>query len=419
MALLSLAARSLLNRWGTASLVVLSLALSVTLLLGVERLREQVRESFASTVSGVDLIVGARSGPLNLLLYSVFRMGEPTANVSWRSVRHLEEHPSVDWLVPLSLGDSHRGFRVLGTSTAYFDHYQYGRGQRLVLAQGHRFDDLFDTVLGANVAARLGYALGDEIIVAHGAGDVSFIEHGDKPFTVVGILAPTGTPVDNTVHVSLEAIEAIHADWMAGAPVPGMTLTAEQVRQRDLTPRSVTAVMVGLKSRVAVFQVQRMVNSYRDEALMAIIPGVALHQLWQMMSVAENALALVAWVVLFVALVVMLTALLTALNERRREMAILRSLGARPWQIFALIVGESLLLTLLGVAVGVLLLQGVSLIAAPLLSAQLGLSLSVWPPSVKEIILVGIVILAGILAALWPAWRAYRQSLADGLGTRL
>ncbi|PKM23085.1 MAG: peptide ABC transporter permease [Gammaproteobacteria bacterium HGW-Gammaproteobacteria-14] len=419
MALLSLAARSLLNRWGTAVLVVLSLALSVTLLLGVERLREQVRDSFASTVSGVDLIVGARSGPLNLLLYSVFRMGEPTANVSWSSVSDLANHPSVDWVVPLSLGDSHRGFRVLGTSTVYFDRYQYGRGQQLVLAQGSRFDDLFDAVLGANVATRLGYSIGDEIIVAHGAGDVSFVEHGDKPFTVVGILAPTGTPVDNTVHVSLEATEAIHADWMAGAPVPGMRLTSEQVRQRDLTPRSVTAVMVGLKSRVAVFQVQRMVNNYREEALMAIIPGVALHQLWKMMAVAENALALVAWMVLLVALVVMLTALLTALNERRREMAILRALGARSWQIFALIIGESLLLTLLGVVAGVLLLQGVSWVAAPLVSAQLGLALSIWPPSAKEFILIGIVILAGMVAGLWPAWRAYRQSLADGLGTRL
>ncbi|MFN3714862.1 MAG: ABC transporter permease [Alcanivoracaceae bacterium] len=419
MSMVRLAASSLANRRGTAVLVVLSLALSVTLLLGVERLRHQVRDSFASTITGVDLIVGARSGPLNLLLYSVFRMGEPTANVSWRSVEKIAAHPQVDWIVPLSLGDSHRGYRVLGTSAAYFDHYRYGRGDTLRLTAGQRFDDLFDAVLGANVAAALGYRVGDVITLSHGAGEVSFVDHADKPFTIVGILAATGTPVDNTVHVSLQAIEAIHADWLAGAPVPGMSLTPEQVRERDLTPRSVTAVMVGLNSRVAVFQVQRMVNSWRDEPLMAIIPGVALQQLWQMMAIAENALALVSWVVLLVALVVMLTALLTALNERRREMAILRALGARPRHIMLLILGESLLLTLAGIIVGVVLLQGVSLLAGPWLSARLGLTMTFWPPAMKEFMLIAVVAVAGLLAGLWPAWRAYRQSLADGLGIRL
>jgi putative ABC transport system permease protein len=419
MTLFGLARHSLANRRTTAALVVLSLSLSVLLLLGVERLRHEVRHSFASTVSGVDLIVGARSGPLNLLLYSVFRIGEPTANVSWRSVEKLAADPQVAWLIPLSLGDSHRGFRVLGTSTAYFDHYRYGNGRALAFSAGERFDDLFDAVIGATVAQRLGYRLGDEIALAHGSGEVSFVDHADKPFRIVGILAATGTPVDNTVHVSLQAIEAIHADWLAGAPLPGMALTAEQVRKRDLTPRTVTAVMIGLQSRIAVFQVQRAVNTQRDEALMAIIPGVALQQLWQMMAVAENALKVVSWLVLLVALVVMLTALLTALNERRREMAILRAVGARPWQIFLLVVGESLLLTLLGLLAGVLLLQGASLLAAPWLSARMGLTMTLWPPVAKEFMLAALVLLSGMLAGCWPAWRAYRQSLADGLGMRL
>lgn len=417
--LIRLAAKSLSNRAGTALLVVLSMALSVALLLGVERLRDQVRDSFASTISGVDLIVGARSGPLNLLLYSVFRIGEPTANVSWKSVEWIATQPQVDWVVPLSLGDSHRGFAVLGTTTDYFDHYRYARDRSLQFAHGERFDDLFDAVVGANVAQQLGYQLGEQIILAHGGGKVSLMDHADKPFRVVGILAATGTPVDNTVHVSLQAIEAIHADWLAGAPLPGMQLTAEQVRQRDLQPRAVTALMVGLKSRVAVFHVQRAINTSADEPLLAIIPGVALQQLWQMMALAENALALVAWMVVLVALVVMLTALLTALNERRREMAILRAVGARPWQIFALVIGEGLLLTFLGVAAGALLLQLGSALAAPWLSARLGLTLALSAPVAKEFALVGVVVLAGLLAGLWPAWRAYRQSLVDGLGMRL
>ena len=419
MTLLSLARHSLANRRGSALLVVVSLALSVVLLLGVERLRHQLRQSFASTVSGVDLIVGARSGPLNLLLYSVFRIGEPTANVSWRSVEAMAAMPEVSWLVPLSLGDSHQGYPVLGTTTAYFEHYRHGRDQALRLQQGRVFEDLFDTVLGANVARALGYQQGDRITLAHGTGAVSLVEHADKPFRVVGILAPTGTPVDNTVHVSLQAIEALHADWMAGMPVPGLSLSPEQLRQRSLTPRSVTAVMVGLQSRIAVFQLQRDINTWRDEPLMAIIPGVALQQLWQMLGMVERTLELIAALVVLVALMVMWTALLATLGERRREMAILRALGARPTQLLLLVLGETLLLASAGALLGVLLLQGGSLMLAPWLSQQLGMTVALWPPSSKEFILLALVWLAALLAGLWPAWRAYRQTLADGLGMRL
>ena len=414
-----LALRSLVSRRVSAFLVVISLSLSVLLLLGVERMQSQIREGFASTVSGVDLIVGARSGPLNLLLYSVFRIGDPTANVSWRSVERLSANPQVAWLIPLSLGDSHRGFRVLGTTTEYFDYYRYGRDQSLAFSTGQRFDDLFDTVLGANVARRLGYSIGDQITLAHGGGEVSFIEHVDKPFRIVGVLSPTGTPVDNTVHVSLAAIEAIHADWVAGMPLPGMAMTAEQVRGKDLTPRSVTAILVGLKSRIGVFQVQREVNGQRDEALMAIIPGVALQQLWQMMAIAENVLAIVSWLVLLVAVVVMLTALLGSLNERRREMAILRAVGARPSQVFFLVVGESMLLTVSGLVVGVMLLYLGLASAGPWLSARFGLVMTLWPPQTKELVLMAMVLTVGALSGCWPAWRAYRQSLVDGLGLRL
>ncbi|MCB1796553.1 MAG: ABC transporter permease, partial [Candidatus Competibacteraceae bacterium] len=255
MAILTLAAKSLWNRRLTSALVVLAIALSVTLLLGVERLRTQARASFANTLSGTDLIVGARGSPINLLLYSVFRIGDPTNNVNWSGYRTLAADPRVAWTVPLSLGDSHRGFRVLGTDHSYFQHYRYARNRPLRLAEGREFEDLFDAVLGAEVAEQLGYRLGQSIVLAHGAGQVSFALHEDKPFRVVGILARTGTPVDQTVHVSLAGIEAIHADWRGGAPLPGFHLSAEQVRQLDLTPKTITAFLVGLNTKTAIFRV--------------------------------------------------------------------------------------------------------------------------------------------------------------------
>lgn len=419
MTMLKLARASLWNRRATAALVVCSIALSVALLLGVERLRTEARQSFANTLSGVDLIVGARSGPINLLLYSVFRMGDPTANVSWASYESLREHPRVAWAVPLSLGDSHRGFPVLGTTPEYFEHYRYRQGKPLSLASGRIFDDMFDAVLGAEVARKLGYREGQRIVLAHGTGAVSLTHHDDKPFRVVGILAPTGTPVDSTVHIGLAGMEALHIDWRGGAPLPGYRVRADQVREMSLTPSSVTAVMLGLTSRRAVFQVQREINSRRDEALQAILPGLTLQQLWDMMRVGEQALLAVSALVAVVALTVMLTALLTGLNERRREMALLRALGARPWQIFALVLGESLVLSLAGALVGILLLQALAWGASNWLGGQLGVTLQLWPPTWREAALLAGLIGGGVLAGLWPAWRAYRNALLDGMTIRM
>jgi len=419
VAILTLAGKSLWNRRLTSALVVLAIALSVTLLLGVERLRTQARASFANTLSGTDLIVGARGSSINLLLYSVFRIGDPTNNVNWTSYQTLAVHPQIAWTVPLSLGDSHRGFRVLGTSRAYFEHYRYGRSQPLRIAAGREFEDVFDAVLGAEVADRLGYRLDESIVIAHGAGEVSFALHDDKPFRVAGILARTGTPVDQTVHVSLEGIEAIHADWRGGAPVPGMHLSAEQVRQIDLAPKTITAFLVGLKAKTAIFRMQREINEFAAEPLLAILPGLTLQQLWDLLGLAENALLVVSGLVVLVGLTVMLAALLTGLNERRREMAILRAVGARPSQIFALVLGESLALALAGAALGVLLLQGGLLLAGPVLEARLGLSIAAWPPSGHELALLAGVLGCGALAGLFPAWRAYRYSIADGMTIRI
>lgn len=419
MPILSLAWKSLLNRRFTVLLTVLSIALSVALLLGVERLRDQTRESFANTISGTDLIVGARGGAVQLLLYSVFRMGDATNNLSWESYQAIARHPKVAWTVPLSLGDSHRGYRVLGTNGDYFEHYRYARKQALSFARGTPFSDLYDAVLGAEVASALGYRLGDPIVLAHGASDVAFARHDDKPFRVVGILARTGTPVDRTVHVSLQGIEAIHIGWESGAPVRGLSPSAGRARTMDLTPEAITAILVGLKSRIATFQVQRYVNNYRAEPLTAILPGATLSQLWDLIGIAENALLIVSVFVVVVGLFGMLTAVLTSLNERRREMAILRSVGARPGHVFALVMGESGVLTLFGVALGFTLLHVLLFVARPILENQFGLSIAIGAPSLYELSLIGIICASGILIGAIPAYRAYRLSLADGLSVRV
>ena len=419
MPILRLAWKSLLNRRLTAGLTLFSIALSVTLLIGVERMRVEARESFAHTISGTDLIVGARSGGVQLLLYAVFRIGNATNNISWESYQDLAALPSVAWSIPISLGDSHRGYRVMGTTQDYFNHYHYARDRGLTFAQGDAFSDLYDAVLGAEVAEALDYHLGDPIVIAHGANDVSFARHENKPFKVVGILKRTGTPVDRTVHVSLKAIEAIHIDWQGGAPVPGLSISAEQARHKDLTPRAITAALIGLKSKIATFKVQRYVNDYAEEPLTAILPGVALSELWSIIGIAENALLIISGFVVVVGLFGMLTALLTSLNERRREMAILRSVGARPGHIFALIMGEAVALTLAGILLGLGLLYGLLSIARPIIEARYGIYIEQGGLTPHELLLLGIVLLAGFVVGMLPSYRAYRLSLADGLSIRI
>ncbi|EHD6028000.1 ABC transporter permease [Vibrio parahaemolyticus] len=417
-AVIKLAWKSLMNRKATAVLTIMTVAISVILLLGVERIRTQAKDSFANTISGTDLIVGGRSGQVNLLLYSVFRIGNATNNIDWKSYQEFSQHRAVDWAIPISLGDSHKGFRVMGTNHSYFEHYKYGSKQPLTFSKGKEFNGLFETVLGSDVAKQLGYQIGSEIIIAHGISDVGFSRHDKLPFKVVGILAPTGTPVDKTVHVSLEAIEAIHVGWESGARL-GPTPDAKVLQERDFQPKQITAMLVGLKSRIQTFALQRQINNYPKEPLSAIMPGVALHELWDMMSVAEQALMAVSGFVVIAGLLGMLSSLLTSLQERRREMAILRAMGARPRHVFSLLISEASLLTAAGIVTGVLGLYAILALLQPLIQQHYGINLTLSTLSAYEWMLLSFVQCAGIVIGFIPAFRAYRQSLSDGMTIRI
>ena len=419
MPILRLAMLSLWNRRFTAGLTLFSIALSVALLLGVERLRTESRASFANTIAGTDLIVGARSGSVQLLLYSVFRIGNATNNISWQSYQAIRQHPNVSWSIPIALGDSHRGFRVMGTTPAYFQHYRFGRNRNLAFKDGQPFNGIYEAVLGAEVADKLGYQLGQTLVIAHGAGRVSLVKHDNKPFTVVGILKRTGTPVDRTVHIDLKGIEAIHIDWQGGSPMPGLRISAKKAEQLALTPKSITAALLGLNSRISSFKVQHYINNFREEPLLAILPGVALQELWNMMGIAEKALLAISIFVVLVGLTGMVTVILTSLNERRREMAILRSVGARPVHILGLIMGEAISLTLLGALFGMALLYGLLIIAQPMIESRFGLFIGIDWPSSYEYSLLGLMLAAGSLASFIPGLRAYRYSLADGMTIRI
>ncbi|MEL6829924.1 MAG: FtsX-like permease family protein [Pseudomonadota bacterium] len=415
-----LAWRSLLNRKVSATLTMLAVALSVALFLGVEKARDAARSGFENTISETELIVGARSGPINLLLYSVFRLGNATAEISWQAYEDIRDRDGVEWAVPISLGDSHRGFRVMGTTKAYFDRYKYSGGQDLEFSEGVEFDDLFDAVIGSQVARTLNYDIGQRLILTHGIGAGGIADHDNRPFRVVGILRPTGTPVDRTIHVSLEAITAIHVGWESGARNPmADSLTEDTIRTFNLTPRTVTAVFVGLERIDTVFRTMRAINTNRDEPLLAIMPGPTLFDLWTVMGNAERILIAISAFVVAVGLVSILTSLLTSLNERRREMSILRAVGARPRHILILMMLEAAALGFIGAALGALLVQLIFAIFAPILSANYGIALTGTGLGQIDLMTIGSVTGVAILLGLGPALVALRRSLADGLTVRV
>ncbi|MBS7458836.1 ABC transporter permease [Coralloluteibacterium stylophorae] len=418
-ALFVLAWRSLRNRAFIAGLTVATVGLAVALLLGVQRLQTETRQAFLRSVSGTDLIVGARSHPVQLLLYSVFHLGDATNNLGWDAYVDLADDPAVAWAVPVSLGDSHRGFRVVGTTVDYFRRLGFAGRQGLAFAQGEAFsadprESVAQAVVGADVAERLGYAPGSEIVLAHGTARVALNQHDDHPFRVVGVLARTGTAADGGVYVSLAAIEAIHLNWRSGTRI-GTAPDAATLPDAALQPRAVTAVFVGLKSRLATFALQRTLNEYPDEPLTAILPGVALQQLWSMLGTVERAMEAAGAAVLAAALMVLLTTVLATLNERRREMAILRAVGAGPWHVFGLLLMEAALLALAGGALGLAIVEVGLRLAAPWLQARYGLHLGTSGDLGAGLQLLGWMVLAGLLLGLLPATLAYRRSVQDGM----
>ncbi len=459
MNLVSLAFKSSWNRKSSVLLTLFTIAISVMLLLSIERVRQEAKSSFANTISGTDLIVGARTGDIQLLLSSVFRIGHANNAVQWQSYEYIKQQRGVAWTIPISLGDSHKGYAVLGTDSSYLTHFRYGKKQMLAFEHGRAFHNGREVVLGSDVAKKLNYHLGEQIVISHGMGNTSFHHHDDNPMTIVGILKPTGTPVDRTVHVPLIAIDEMHGSGHNASPrMIGRAINKpsnEAVHSHDEhkhedhdhhsnddhsygehqhkthqlvesepgdligEPKQITAFLMGFDSPLYTLQVRRNINQYKGEPLLAIMPGVTLRELWGMLDIVEKILLLFSIVVVIISLLGMLTTLLATLNQRRRELAILRSVGARPWHIFSLLTSEAVLITLLGCLLGTALFFMAILLAQPVLQAQFGISLSLSLLSSYEVKLLGAIMLAGTVMGLFPALRAYYYSLSDGMSIKV
>ena len=421
MTWLSLIIKSFKDRKLSIALTVFSISLSLILLLSVERIRRATQEGFTQTVSGVDLIVGGRTSPLQLVLYSVFNIGQATNNVSIETYNEIKNRPEINWTIPYSLGDGHRGFRVVATNQDFFKHYKYRSQKNISFSAGHSFDGYFDVVIGADVAQELKYNLNSKVVIAHGVtSGIAIQEHEDKPFTVVGIMQPTGTPLDRAVYISLEAMEAIHLDWQSGsAPTKDKEISIEQIKPEMVKPKTITSFFLRTKNRIEVLKLQRDINEFPKEALTAVVPGVVLNELWKTLSSVEKVFKAMSFLVMVVGLITLLIALMSSINDRRREMTILRVLGASPFQISFLILFETFLIIVSSIFIALMTKLLLEVILGSWLQSKFGLSISGFGLTFIEVLYLAVVLVFGLLVSLLPALKARCSVLKDGLSVKL
>lgn len=449
---LNLAWQSLLSRKVSTFLTISALLVSVSLLFAIEHIRIQTQDNFKRTVSGIDLVVAARSSQVNVLLSSVFRIGANPNTVSWETYQNISNNEKVIWSIPLSLGDSYKGFPVVGTDLEYFTHYQYGKKQPLTLQSGRIFATPTEAVIGASIARSLNLSIGQSIVISHGSAKVSFSHHDHHPILITGILNATGTPVDKSVHVPLIAIEQMHKP---AAPVslrssfakpPTKEASAVSVSQStedhdehdndehehghddhkaeikpipeiapgtfDLIgqPTQISAFMLKAESPFAILTLQRDLNRYQDEAVSAIMPQVALSELWQTIGTVEVIMQLIAFLVLCASLIGLITMLLASMHERRHEISVLRAIGASPWFIASLIQAEALLISLIAIVGGYLVVTLSIFGLGGWLLEEYGLFVS---PNIysKDIMTTAfIVMMLTFIVASVPAFSAYKNA---------
>lgn len=418
LSILKLALKSLKFRKFSISLTIFSLAMSIMLFLAVDMVRVQAKDNFINTVSDIDLIVGSRSGSIQLLLYSIFHIGNATNNISWETYQKISNHPRIAWSIPLALGDSHKGFRVVGTQNTFFQHYRVKKNNKLDFKQGKSFSSSLEAVVGANVAKQLNYTLDDKIILAHGMGNVNIAQHDNTPFKISGILKPTGSTIDDSVLISLSDLELMHIGWEHGVPTKDHLNSIDLSQHNNIKPKTITAFLLKLKTKHDVFTVQRAINNYKREPLLAILPGIALLELWKVVSVIENILLLVSLFVIVSALLSMLAIILSNLNSRRHEMAILRSLGVSPLGISLLLIIETELLILVSIILAIIFMYGFITVVGPYVHEHFGIIIELMPPTSFQVLLIATVLLAGLVISLIPAINAYRKTLQDGLTVR-
>jgi len=400
MKTIALAFKYLWSRPLQAVLNLLLLTLGLASIAFVLLASEQIDRAFQRDLAGIDLVVGAKGSPMQLILAGVFHIDVPPGNISLEDVQELRKHPQVDKLIPLSLGDSFRGFRIVGTTTDYLAHY------KMTFAQGQAWARPMEAAIGAQVAQATGMVTGDSFIGSHGLGGGGH-EHGENPYRIKGVLAPCGCVVDRLILTPTESVWQVHEK---------ATAMDEEDRKALEAEREITIALITYKSPLAAVTFPRYVNASTD--MQAAAPAVEVSRLLRMLGVGSEVLRGVGAVLLITAALSVFIAFWNAVRERRADLAMLRMLGATPAKVAALLLCEALWLAVLASVLGLAAAHGLTALVGYLLEAQRSLPVSgrIWVPAEAWIPVAAVAV--ATLAALIPAVTGARVDVAQLLNAR-
>jgi putative ABC transport system permease protein len=384
-----------LNTLLSVMLLALGVATIVLLILVVGQLEERMHRD----ARGIDLVVGAKGSPMQLILAGIYHVDAPTGNIPLAAAHELEKNRFIRKAIPLALGDSWKGYRIVGAPKAYADHYSAR------LAAGGFYAKPMEAVLGAEVAVRTGVSVGGTFTGAHGIGSEPGQEHADAPYTVVGVLEKTDSVLDRLVLTSIDSVWQVHEAHQGPED--------EADRKALEEAREVTVLLVQYSSPLAAAALPRQINSQSE--LQAASPAYETARLFRMVGVGVEALRAFAVVLIFAAALSVFIALYTALEERRYDLAVMRTLGASRAKLFGLLMGEGIALALIGALIGLALGHGLAALLGLWLSTQgqpavAGLE---WRP--EELWVLAVALGVGVVAAALPAFRAYRTEVSRTL----
>jgi putative ABC transport system permease protein len=389
------------RRLNTALNVIL-LALGIATITLVLLATTQLEERMQRDARGIDLVIGAKGSPMQIILSSIYHLDVPTGNISLKQAREIAAHRMVKRAIPLALGDNHKGFRIVGTNADYLDHYQAR------LARGQLWQKPLDTVLGADVAARTGEDIGSTFVGAHGlSGRAGEHVHEAYPYRVVGVLAPTGTVVDRLILTDLSSVWAVHADQY---DIKDIANIAKLMPDEE---KEYTALLVEYATPLAAAALPRYVNSNTD--MQAASPAYETARLFSIIGVGVDVLRGFALVLVLAAGLSVFIALTNALEERRYDLAIMRTLGASPGRLMALLLFEGALLAIAGCALGLVLGHAMTEFLGVALKAAQQVAVTGWTWLGAELWIVALALGVGVVAALLPAWRACRTDISATL----
>jgi putative ABC transport system permease protein len=354
----------------------------------------QTEQRLARDASPVDLVVGAKGSPLQLILSSVLHVDVPTGNIPYAEARRIGAGPMVAAAVAVSLGDSFRGFRIVGTEAQFLALYSAR------VEKGRAFDRPMEAVLGSEAARRTGLAAGDKFAGSHGLAETG-PAHAAHPYEVVGILAPTGTVVDRLVLTPLESVWEVHAEREPGA---------KEGEHHDDADKEITSLLIKYRTPLAAAILPRQINS--NTAMQAASPAYESAKLMNLIGVGVDALRILAVVLMVTAALSVFVALMSALQERRYDLALLRTLGARPGTLFALLAAEGVTLVVAGVILGLVLGHAAAEALGRWIARSNPWSITGFAWVGAEAGVIAVVLLAGVATSLLPAVQAYRRDPA-------